>query len=161
MNRFLCFVLIVAFVVLVPQYLSAQQSPTAAAAVAAGDDAGSAAAALPGFKAALGKAATHAYRDGEISRVDLAKIRLAILLRPRVVAEAQQLVIDEGAKAGVIKQGSDVAAIDWNAILAFIQALLPLILQLIELFSSQAAAAMGTSGVASYAPLVMPLALAA
>lgn len=90
------------------------------------------------FKNALLTAASTAYQQGEISRVDLARVRFALLLRPRAVAEAQQACIDEGIKAGIIKDGVAAAndSFDWESLLAFIQALLPIILEIISIFSS-------------------------
>jgi hypothetical protein len=91
------------------------------------------------FKAALQQAAEDACQAGEISRWELARVRLAIAFRPRAVAEVQGCVVDEACRAG--KMSADAAAaadgdgFDWNALLEFIRNLLPLILEIIKIFS--------------------------
>lgn len=112
---------------------------TAAPAVAAvepgaasADPAATLVTASPTFKKAVVKAAEESFRKGDINRWDLAKIRLCPARR---LAEAQSCVTDEAVRAGVMKP-ADVANanFDWSALLAFIEKLLPLILQLISIF---------------------------
>jgi hypothetical protein len=91
------------------------------------------------FKAALQQAAEDACQAGEISRWELARVRLAIAFRPRALAEVQGCVIDEACRAGKMAPQSAEAAeadgFDWAALLEFIKQLLPLILQIISIFS--------------------------
>ena len=91
------------------------------------------------FKAALQQAAADACQAGEISRWELARVRLAIAFRPRALAEVQGCVIDEACRAGKMAPQSAEAAeadgFDWAALLEFIKQLLPLILQIISIFS--------------------------
>jgi hypothetical protein len=110
-----------------------------------------AAAASPKFGQVLNQAATEAWRNGDISRGDLARIRLAVMLRPRVIAECQSCVMDEGIQRGIVPSSAadNVSAFDWTQLLAFIKELLPMILQIISLFSSQA------SLIVPYAPLAL------
>ena len=87
------------------------------------------------FVRTLKKAAREAYSDREISRWDLARINLAVFFRPEALAEIQECVICEVEDAGLFK-GANLRdqAFDWTALLAFIEALLPLILKIISLF---------------------------
>ena len=91
------------------------------------------------FKSTLAAAADQAFQAGEISRWELARIRLAITFRPRVLAEVQGCVIDEACRAGKMAPQSAEAAeadgFDWAALLEFIKQLLPLILQIISIIS--------------------------
>jgi hypothetical protein len=91
------------------------------------------------FKTALANAAEQACSTGEITRWELARIRLVITFRPRALAEVQGCVIDEGCKAGkILPQAAEAAqsdGFDWNALLEFIRNLLPLILEIIKIFS--------------------------
>jgi len=95
------------------------------------------AAATKSFKSALDKAAVQAFKSKKISRWDLARIRMAIAFRPAAMAEAQACCIDQAVNDGVIRSGSDGAAdgFDWTNLLAFLEGLLPLILELIKIFS--------------------------
>ena len=91
------------------------------------------------FKAALQQAAEDACQAGEISRWELARVRLAIAFRPRALEDVQGCVIDEACRAGKMAPQSAEAAeadgFDWAALLEFIKQLLPLILQIISIFS--------------------------
>lgn len=91
------------------------------------------------FKVVLQRAAEEAFEGGEINRWELARIRLAIAFRPRAVAEVQGCVIDEACQAGKMTRDAAAAAdgdgFDWNALLEFIRNLLPLILEIIKIFS--------------------------
>jgi hypothetical protein len=92
------------------------------------------------FRRALLKAADSAAKKGELRRVDVIRLRVATL-SPAFVAQAEQLAVIQMAFSGEdVPLGSDgkidVASIDWDALLAFIEKLIPLILQLINLFAS-------------------------
>jgi hypothetical protein len=93
-------------------------------------------AATRGFKNTLNAAATAAFREGKITRWQLARLRLAITFRPDAMAEAQACVVDQGIQDGVLLDGSDAIkdGFDWSQLMAFIQRLLPLILQIIAVF---------------------------
>ena len=93
-------------------------------------------AATANFKAALNEAASRAYKAGEITRWQLASVRLAIVFRGKQLAEVQAAVVDQAVTEAKLPRGADanVNAIDWTSILAFIQQLMPFILQLIALF---------------------------
>ena len=88
-----------------------------------------------GFAKALKRAARQSYKDGEISRWDLARVNLAVFFRPEALAEIQECVIDEAESAGLFR-GKDMrdSGFDWSELLKFIEALLPLILKIISLF---------------------------
>lgn len=88
------------------------------------------------FRKALGAAAEKAYRDGQISRWDLARLRMAILLRPKAIDEAQACVTDEACAAGAMPMSAaGEAGFDWSQILSFIITKLPDIIALIKLFA--------------------------
>jgi hypothetical protein len=87
---------------------------------------------LSKFRTALLKAADQAAKDKEISRLDVFKLRLATMNRgtlERLHQATAEHVLSEGKFASY-------SAIDWNQLLAFIKELLPIILELIKLFSS-------------------------
>lgn len=89
------------------------------------------------FKTALEKAAVDAYKAKQISRWDLARIRMALTFRPQAMAECQSCVVDQACSDGLMR-GPDAAfkeGFDWNALLEFIKQLLPLILEIIKIFS--------------------------
>jgi hypothetical protein len=87
------------------------------------------------FKKTLSKAADEAYREGQITRWELARIRMAIAFRPEAVAEIQASCCDEAVAAGKMKPADgNASAFDWTALLDFIKQLLPLILQIISIF---------------------------
>lgn len=116
-------------------YTPPAASPDVAAAAAA-TAADKPAAATRSFKRTLGDAATAAFREGQITRWQLARIRLAILVRPEAMAEIQASVIDQAVQDGVLRDGAPAAldGFDWSGLLAFIQQLLPLIMQIIAMF---------------------------
>ena len=82
------------------------------------------------FHNALVKAAEAAFEAGEIDRLDLWRVRFA-MLSPRARRMAEQFAIDHAKEHGIKLPKSSNGAFDWSALLAFLQALLPLILQLI------------------------------
>jgi len=106
-------------------------------AAAAAEPVAATPAASKSFKATFLKAAEKAYRDGEINRWQLARLRMAAQFRPQVLAEAQAAVVDDAVEAGAMKPmgPAELAGFDWTQLLAFIQKLLPLILQIISIFS--------------------------
>lgn len=112
--------------------VSTQQAEVAAAEVAATNAGPSAS-----FRKTLSKAAEAAFREGKISRWDLARLRLAIALRPRAIAEAQACCASEAYNAGLIADASigENYGFDWTNLLAFIKEFLPLILEIIKMFS--------------------------
>jgi hypothetical protein len=95
-------------------------------------------AASASFKKTLSAAAEKAYRAGQITRWDLAKVRLAILVRPQAIAECQACVTEDACQAGMIPVGASddqVASFDWGQILSFVISKLPEILALLKLFA--------------------------
>jgi hypothetical protein len=120
---------------------SAKWSDTPAVVVSTGEAAAAEAAAktpsaTASFRKTLSAAAEKAYRDKQITRWDLARIRLAITLRPRAIDEAQACVTDEACAAGVMPlAAAGDTAFDWGKLLEFIRQLLPEILAIIKLFS--------------------------
>ena len=87
----------------------------------------------PMFRKHLLEAAEAAVADGTISRSDMIRLRFATLM-PRVCdrleqAAAEQLAHDKGCSV------ASMGAIDWASLLAFIKEIMPIILQLIALFS--------------------------
>lgn len=92
------------------------------------------AAATRGFKRALGDAATTAFREGKISRWQLARVRMAIAFRADAMAEAQACVIDQAVQDGLMRDAgpAQLDGFDWSGLLAFLKELLPLILQIIS-----------------------------
>jgi hypothetical protein len=79
------------------------------------------------------KAATKARKDREIGLVQHWRIQAA-MRRPRTVSKVYAGVIDEGLAAGLLPGDSDADGFDWDSLLAFIEKLLPLILQIISMF---------------------------
>lgn len=97
-----------------------------------------------GFRRSLVKAAREAARAGEISRFDAIKIRVASL-SPAFLERAQDLCIVQMAFSGDeavddlprTESGSiDREEVNWASLLAFLQAIMPLILQLINAFGA-------------------------
>lgn len=113
---------------------TAVATPAAVADAAAASE--RAPAATRDFKRTLNAAATAAYKDGKLTRWQLARLRLAITFRPDAMAEAQACVIDQGIQDGVLKDGDDAVkdGFDWSRLLEFIKQLLPLIMQIIAVF---------------------------
>lgn len=112
---------------------SPKLQPTAAAIA---ERMAAAPAASKSFRATLSQAAEKAYRSGEITRWDLARIRLAISLRPKAIDECQACVTEEACAAGVMPMSAaGDGAFDWSTLAAFIKEWLPQILAIIKLFS--------------------------
>ena len=94
------------------------------------------------FRQALLKAADSAAKKGEIRRLDVVRLRVATL-SPAFLERAQELAVIQmsfsGDDLGEIPVDADgkieVSRIQWENFLAFIEALLPLILKIIDLFS--------------------------
>ncbi len=85
------------------------------------------------FRKALIAAAEDSQRAGEITRRELLSIRIAslnprALERMRLAAE-EQLAADKGIPV------TGLGEIDWNQLLAFLKELIPVIIQIISLFS--------------------------
>jgi hypothetical protein len=116
------------------QQLIPTPAPADQATAAAASDA-KPAAATRGFKKALGDAAGQAYRDGQISRWQLARLRMAIAFRPEAMAEAQACVIDQAVQDGLIGDAGPATrdGFDWSGLLAFLKEFLPMILQIIAM----------------------------
>jgi len=87
-----------------------------------------------GFTAAVRNAVDNARRNREIGLFQYWRLSRA-LNNPRQVQRIYAGVIDEAIAGGVIAADASADGFDWNAILAFIERLIPLILQLISLFS--------------------------
>jgi hypothetical protein len=91
------------------------------------------------FRRVLLKAAQAAAAKKEISRADVVRLRVASL-SPAFLAQAERLAVVQMAFSGeevpTDAEGKiEIAKIDWDALLAFIEKLIPLILQLIDLFA--------------------------
>jgi hypothetical protein len=89
---------------------------------------------LLSFRRSLIKAAEEAHRDGEITRGELFKIRIASLSQPSL-RKMQQSIVEQATFEGKIVAGTPVGAIDWNALLQFIKEALPVILEIIKLLA--------------------------
>ena len=85
------------------------------------------------FKRSLLEAAKQAQDDGDISAQDYRKLAFALKI-PGVAAKMEAAMADHAVESGVAKAGS----IDWDKLLAFIKEMIPIILQLIQLFSQNA-----------------------
>ena len=85
------------------------------------------------FSVAVISAAETARKGGEIGWFSLWRIRAAVR-SPRKLAKIYGGVCDEAIAAGIASGTEDADGFDWENILAFIERLLPLILQLISLF---------------------------
>ena len=86
-----------------------------------------------GFVKSIEKAAAKARKDREIGLIQHWRIQSAVN-RPRVAAKIYAGVVDEGLAAGVLLSEGDADGFDWDSLLAFIEKLLPLILQIIAMF---------------------------
>lgn len=89
---------------------------------------------LSAFRRTLIKAAEESQQAGDISRVDLFKIRVTTLSRPALV-KMQQAVIEQAIFEGKLPANSPAAAIDWTTLLQFIKEALPIILEIIKLLA--------------------------
>ena len=87
-----------------------------------------------GFADSVVRAATAARKDREIGLFQFWRIQAA-LRSPRQLARIYAGVIDEAMSAGLCMGDMEADGFDWNSLLAFIEKLLPLILQLISIFS--------------------------
>lgn len=89
------------------------------------------------FRRALVEAATQEYRAGNLSRLDLARVRMAAFLRPLAMREAQMAVADEAFAAGLVHDvgATEAFDFDWEKLIEFIKTILPLIIQIISLFT--------------------------
>ena len=96
------------------------------------------------FRRGVIKAAVKAAKEGTITRRDVVKIRVA-MFSPAFRDQAYQLAVVQMSASGSDALGSDAVpidedgkivetAIDWDKLFAFIEKLLPLILQLIDAF---------------------------
>lgn len=92
------------------------------------------------FSRAIVKAAVAAQRSGTISRVDLFRLRVA-MLSPSFRQQAEELAIIQMAASGeetpfqYAEDGTIIrTAIDWEGLAAFLEKLLPLILTLLKAF---------------------------
>jgi hypothetical protein len=111
--------------------LSAQESPLpnfTEPAVMLGEPT---ATSLVGFRKALISTAEQAVKSGEISRVELFKLRVATM-NPKVLKQMHQACAEQVLSDGKAKSFS---AIDWSKLIEIIKELLPVILQIISLFS--------------------------
>jgi hypothetical protein len=91
------------------------------------------------FRQSLLKAADAAAKAGEIKRVDVVRLRVATL-SPAFLAQAERLAVIQMAFSGeevpTLDDGRiDVAKIDWEGLILFLEKLIPLILKLIDLFA--------------------------
>ena len=93
------------------------------------------AAATKSFKSTLNAAASQAYKEGTITRWQLARVRMAIAFRADAMAEAQACCLDQAVNDGLMRSpaDADLDGFDWTQLLAFIKELLPLILQIISI----------------------------
>lgn len=88
------------------------------------------------------RAAMQLRERGELSRREVLRLRVA-MLSPAFRAKAKELAIvqmtfsgEESAQAPIGSDGTiDQAAIDWDGLADFIERLIPLILQLLEIFA--------------------------
>jgi hypothetical protein len=92
------------------------------------------------FRQQLIQAAVSAQKKGDISRLDLVRIRVASF-SPALVKKAEDLAIVQMAASGedgpfsVDENGEIVReTVDWNNLVTFLERLLPLILMLIKTF---------------------------
>lgn len=82
------------------------------------------------FRDALLEAAAKAAEEGTISQQDLRRIRILSHF-PAAMRKAEQIVKSNADAEGHLSVGAP----DWSALLGFIKELVPLILELIKLFS--------------------------
>jgi hypothetical protein len=89
---------------------------------------------LASFRRSLIRAAEEAHDAGEITRGELFKIRISSISRP-ALRQMQQAVAEQAVHEGKIVAGSPMSAVNWDNLLQFIKELLPVILEIIKLFS--------------------------
>lgn len=85
------------------------------------------------------KAVQSAARKGEINRVQALRLRAAMLM-PAFRAQAEEMAVIQIVASGEESSGVEFGeggevSIDWDALLAFLEKLIPIILQLITIFS--------------------------
>lgn len=86
------------------------------------------------FAESVCSAAAAARKNREIGLIQMWRINAATR-NPRQLAKIYAGVCDEAMQAGLFASEDDEYGIDWSSLLAFIEKLLPLILQLISIFS--------------------------
>jgi hypothetical protein len=87
------------------------------------------------FKKGLLAAADKAYREKQISRLKLARVRIAVAFNRQAVAEMQETFLDEAVASGDIKPGDAMTgAIDFAKWIDIIQKFLPILLQILAIF---------------------------
>jgi hypothetical protein len=93
------------------------------------------------FHRSVIQAAVKAQRAGSLKRLDVVRLRVA-MLSPAFRQHAEDLAVVQMSASGsdntpIGEDGQvDRASIDWEAFFAFIERLLPLLLQLLDAFSS-------------------------
>lgn len=93
------------------------------------------------FHRALIQAAVKQVKDGKMKRSDLIRLRVA-MLSPAFREQAEDLAIIQMSASGsdAVPIGEDGlverASIDWDSLFAFLEKLIPLILQLINAFGT-------------------------
>lgn len=92
--------------------------------------------ATKGFRRALLAAAQQARDEDQITGWEMFRIRTAAALAPAKLRQAQDVVMDQACAAGLMGEGDgDGDGFDWMALLDFIKALLPVVLQIVALFA--------------------------
>lgn len=88
------------------------------------------------FDAVFAKAIDQARAEGQLSWGQAFRLKVAAR-NPSRVAEIKQAIADSAVDEGKYKSAASIMApgFDWNSLLAFIKELLPLILQIISIFS--------------------------
>jgi hypothetical protein len=87
---------------------------------------------LESFKKQITKQVEQQFRDGEINRIELMRAKFTIKYNQAKVKELHQEAAEQVLLEG---KASSYAAIDWEKLAMFIKEIMPLILQLIQLFS--------------------------
>lgn len=82
------------------------------------------------FRRVLIKAAEQSFREGELSRVDLLRLRVASL-SPTKLQQMQTACAEQAVQEG---KAVSIAAIDWEKLAAFIKEILPVIIEIVKLF---------------------------
>ena len=81
------------------------------------------------FKEVFLKAVDEARNEGDIGPLQAMKAR-RIANNPARLAKVEAACCEEASAAGFANSGPDVGGFDWNALLAFLKELLPIILAL-------------------------------
>ena len=87
-----------------------------------------------GFRATFRAAVAEARSNREIGLIQNWRLNAASN-NPRQLQRIYAGVVDEGIRAGTMDPEASTYGFDWESILAFIRELIPLILQLISIFS--------------------------